>query len=98
MAVCKHCDQEMTGGVPCVATPVPLKTDWQTGDHFDPPRVVQPVRYGDETRGGRDAPCHDCGTPPGGFHHPGCDWEECPACHGQIISCGCLDEPEEDEE
>ena len=25
----------------------------------------------------------------GGFHHPGCDQEKCPACGGRIISCGC---------
>jgi hypothetical protein len=34
----------------------------------------------------------------GGFHHPGCDTEECPKCHGQLISCGCLDDSEDDEE
>jgi len=33
--------------------------------------------------------CHDCRTPPGALHHPGCDTERCPACKGQAISCGC---------
>jgi hypothetical protein len=32
--------------------------------------------------------CHDCGTPLGGVHHSYCDMEECPACGGQLISCG----------
>lgn len=37
--------------------------------------------------------CHDCATPPGGLHHPGCDLEVCPDCGGQSISCDCgLDE------
>ena len=36
--------------------------------------------------------CHDCKTPPNGFHHPGCDAERCPKCGGQIISCDCLDD------
>ncbi|HSL58462.1 MAG TPA: hypothetical protein VK866_11520 [Acidimicrobiales bacterium] len=34
-------------------------------------------------------PCGDCGTPPRGFHHPGCDMAQCPLCRGQAISCGC---------
>lgn len=33
--------------------------------------------------------CHDCGTPPGGLHHPGCDMEECPHCHEQAMGCDC---------
>ncbi len=37
-----------------------------------------------------DATCHDCGVRLGGFHHPGCDNEECPKCHRQLLSCGCL--------
>ncbi len=44
-----------------------------------------------------DKRCHDCNIKNHGKHHPGCDMEECPRCGGQLISCGCLDE-EEDEE
>lgn len=43
---------------------------------------------GDSLSGPRhDGPgnCHDCGTPPGGIHHPGCDDERCPECGGQMI-------------
>jgi hypothetical protein len=33
--------------------------------------------------------CHDCGAEEGQFHEPGCDMDECPFCHGQLLSCGC---------
>lgn len=33
--------------------------------------------------------CHDCGAKPGENHKPGCDWERCPFCYGQLISCDC---------
>jgi hypothetical protein len=35
--------------------------------------------------------CHDCNAGAGGYHHPGCDAEECPSCHGQLISCSCME-------
>lgn len=37
--------------------------------------------------------CHDCGARHGHQHHPGCDVERCPTCHGQLISCDCQMDP-----
>ena len=58
------------------------------------------VRYGQERRfgQGRILPtnCHDCRTPLGAWHHPGCDVEECPRCGGQAIACDCEVEDEAD--
>lgn len=67
--------------------------------------VFKPIRFGYAERDipfpkrPKDLPpyeerCHDCGVIAGGIHHPGCDWEECPKCRRQLISCGCLDEQE----
>jgi hypothetical protein len=43
-----------------------------------------------------DTQCHDCGIPDGALHHPGCDVERCPKCHGQAIGCGCDDDDDDD--
>lgn len=45
--------------------------------------------------------CGDCGAPPGGHHHPGCDLADCPVCGRQMLSCGCRfdeDGPDEDDD
>jgi hypothetical protein len=36
-----------------------------------------------------DINCGDCFIKPGGYHHIGCDMEECPACSRQLLSCDC---------
>jgi hypothetical protein len=64
--------------------------DWFVGG-----RRRRRVRYGKEDLptgyGPDDLPdfCHDCGAGKGGCHHVFCDMEECPACHGQLLGCGC---------
>ncbi|GAC1433796.1 MAG: hypothetical protein NVSMB65_07770 [Chloroflexota bacterium] len=87
MAICEVCEQEMTTAPGCTGVAYLVQG-----------REYARLAFGQE----RDMPaslpherCHDCGCWPGRQHHPGCDMEECPLCHGQLISCECLDDDAE---
>lgn len=88
MAVCSWCHGEMTTAISCN-----VDAFHRTGRRFDL------VPFGDEPgppmSGDR---CGDCGVVRGGWHHPGCDLQRCPACRGQLFSCGCLFDEDEDED
>jgi hypothetical protein len=84
MAICKACKGNMSLVDGCGIIPV---------DTNDGKRHA-PVRYKAE-EGER---CHDCNCADNHHHHPGCDMERCPVCHGQLISCGCLEEAEDNPE
>ena len=86
MAVCSWCRGDMSTVDSCTChtlhsrgTPVPL------------------VPYGAE-RGPypyRRPRCGDCNVVQGGFHHPGCDLQQCPRCRRQMLACGCLFDEDE---
>jgi len=97
MAECKYCQQEMNSAEGCVKLPVktmegpfdPIPYGYETQFTTEPPSPGQQhhgVLIGDPPR------CHDCAALPGNYHHVGCDYEECPRCHEQLIGCDC--EPE----
>jgi hypothetical protein len=87
MAVCEFCSGEMLSGKSCTVT----KFEFAQGSLTRIPFGKEP---GPRVRAGTT--CHDCGVLPGGYHHPGCDWERCPQCGQQALSCGCLPENEEE--
>lgn len=83
MAICNYCKRDMEKAESCI--PVKVMIDG---------KQYEQIKYGDESRSDFHAEkincCHDCGINKGGYHHPGCDVEECPKCHGQLIGCECL--------
>lgn len=80
MATCEDCGDEMGTAKTCG------KQYIRYGDNFYE-RLTK--RNGIEEEDGEK--CHDCGITIEGnnIHHMGCDWEGCPRCGGQMISCGC---------
>jgi hypothetical protein len=79
MAVCEWCHGEMTMPISCT-----VDAFHRNGRRFlMVPFGAEPGR---RTSGDH---CGDCGTIRGGWHHPGCDLQRCPACGRQLISCGC---------
>jgi len=89
MAICEYCKLDMSTAVGCTESTVEIGSE-----------VYQAVKFGEEQRltwmqedaRPDDHRCPDCNTTWGNYHHPGCDREECPKCHRQLISCGCLDQ------
>src|SRR4051794_8377944 len=83
MSVCERCNREMNEAEGCV-----MRLVETTDGTFNPVTYGQERRYatrppspGDQQHGvivGDPPGCHDCGAIPGGFHHAGCDYEECP--------------------
>jgi hypothetical protein len=57
------------------------------------------VPYGEENGdwGADHHPCGDCAVVKGQLHVPGCDVEHCPVCGGQVLSCGCEYERDDEE-
>lgn len=80
-ALCIYCGEDKSAAATCVEVRVETAGD-----------SLAPVSYGAEEQdwAGSGRRCHDCHVQPGGFHHPGCDVEQCPVCGGQAFWCECV--------
>jgi len=89
MAKCGHCCQEMLEADSCIKVPVTISPS----ENYDPiPFGTASMGYTDGKADELTDRCPDCNVAVGGYHHPGCDWEVCPKCNGQLISCGCIEQ------
>lgn len=80
MGLCEKCGREMMTALSCP----------------DGYMEAGGVRYDHVPFTGPGETCHDCGVSVGGQHHPLCDRETCPKCGGQLLSCDCFAEDDED--
>ena len=67
---------------------------WQDRIRVIAGRQFERVPYGREGLGrhASTGQCHDHGVTRGQLHVPGCDVERCPACRGQMTTCGCVEQ------
>jgi len=93
-AICAVCEGSVPGTRSCVPHGVEVQG-----------LLLGDIPFGSESRGGvelawarrhgialpRHGECSGCGVAEGGHHHPGCDEEECPGCHGRAFACGCAE-------
>lgn len=84
MAVCQDCGREMLVASGCTVEKV-----------IFPDGVSSRIPFGSEKPAWRTERCGDCGVERGGYHHLGCDIEQCPVCLHQALSCACPNAAEE---
>jgi len=79
-SVCKDCHQEKAPTKGCLVEE--LEINGKVYKRIPAGYEEIPFIY-------EDGICHDCNAGFGQYHHCGCDCEECPACHEQLIGCDC---------
>ena len=101
MTICDVCNQDMAKAVSCAERLIEgWGGAWSAVRYGDEQRFIDSLIYCDEDCCGRHPEaasppvalperCGDCGVKQGGWHHLGCDIEECPRCGWQLLSCSC---------
>lgn len=77
MKICDLCCEEIWNSSSCIQV---FERQIQYGyerDYFDLVRHYV----------GQIRPCPGCGIAKYGFHHRGCENEECPDCHQKLLKC-----------
>jgi hypothetical protein len=82
MAACDLCLTDMLLGTSCQVAAFASRA----GVEIEAVRFAPPLQTLHSAAG---ACCPDCWVKPGGYHHAHCARATCPACHGQLLSCGC---------
>ena len=82
MALCKACGLDMNTAEGCVPF---VKISGKMFRRI--PFVDSRDLFGEVEDGA--ARCGDCNALAGHYHHWLCDWEVCPSCGGQFLSCDC---------
>lgn len=86
MPTCRLCQQETVVSDSC------LPERWEGSVPATPYGSEEGVRKYVLDEGIELKPrCPMCGVRVGGYHHPFCDFEECPVCHGQAFGCNCVE-------
>lgn len=78
MSKCEFCEKEMLRAKGCMNHAYEIRHEGFV--------LPEPVNINQVHENGR---CVDCAAKLGQPHHIGCDQEECGACGGQAIGCGC---------
>jgi hypothetical protein len=71
-----------------------MRSEGEREDELEVPSVTldgtlwSRLRVGEE-KPACESPCPGCGSYYFALHASGCDFEQCPACGGQLASCAC---------
>ena len=88
---CKRCEHDWNNKINNGCSKSIL---YANNQFYEPVKVGDPGDWGENEE--KDYCCPDCGAPYGTYHHANCDVERCPICGGQLWTCDCFDNQNEE--